>query len=429
VGSSSSAARRLKVSAIEQPTTYSQSEQPEQQQAAVAGAAADPELEQQLAVQQLDEAQENLLKWMLFLDSDAQDADLDEMEDVDEVGDAEFAGLYDEVETMLEESEASVKVGDKVYGTVYEVDEDGAYVEIGAKSAGFVPLVECSLGKLKTVRYRWGGRPRDWALIGAPDCPATASPRPLPARPQPLEVLRPGMKREFVVAEDEDEYGEVILSLAAMEVRANRAAPRRARGPPPQLAAQTGRQPCHVPMVTRAGVGGCAQLGSSPSPRGPPSANRMCSRPARCPARLPPPPAQAQTFWQRIRQMQEEDVPVTVTVAAVNRGGLMVQYAHLEGFIPVSQLGQVGTEAQQLAHGGKGHWGSPARLCHRLMRRGGVVLEAGPAKAAAAGDGVGASGSSGAANSRQRQWQRCQQWCCGQRQQGQRPLHGCSCRL
>jgi beta-lactamase regulating signal transducer with metallopeptidase domain len=27
------------------------------------------------------------------------------------------------------------------------------------------------------------------------------------------------MKREFVVAEDEDEYGEIILSLAAIEVR------------------------------------------------------------------------------------------------------------------------------------------------------------------------------------------------------------------
>lgn len=50
---------------------------------------------------------------------------------------------------------------------------------------------------------------------------------------------------------------------------------------------------------------------------------------------------QAQTFWQRIRQLQEEDVPVMVTVVGANRGGLMVQYAHLEGFVPVSQLGQV----------------------------------------------------------------------------------------
>ncbi|KAI8469742.1 MAG: plastid/chloroplast ribosomal protein S1 [Monoraphidium minutum] len=221
----SSSVRRLKVAAIDEPATYSDPEQPGQ------ALAESVEQEQQLELAELDQAQESLLKWMLFLDSDQQEADLDAVEDLEEVGDEEYAELYDEVETMLEESEASFKVGDKVYGTVYEVDEDGAYVEIGAKSAGFVPLSECSLGKLKT----------------------------------PLEVLRPGMKREFIVAEDEDEFGEIILSLAAIE---------------------------------------------------------------------------ATVFWQRVRQLQEEDVPVMVTVTAANRGGLLVQYAHLEGFIPVSQLGQ-----------------------------------------------------------------------------------------
>ena len=104
-------------------------------------------------------AQEGLLKWMLFLDSDAQAADLDEMEDPEEVGDEEFEGIYDDVEAMLEEGESSFRVGDKVYGTVYEVDEDGAYVEIGAKTAGFVPLDECSLGKVKSVRSgNWPGQ-------------------------------------------------------------------------------------------------------------------------------------------------------------------------------------------------------------------------------------------------------------------------------
>ncbi|KIY98744.1 30S ribosomal protein S1 [Monoraphidium neglectum] len=224
LSSSSGDLRRLKVAAIDQPTTYSDAEQPH-------ASLAEPVEQQQLEIAELDQAQESLLKWMLFLDSDQQEADLDEMEDLEEVGDEEHADLYDEVETMLEESESSFKVGDKVYGTVYEVDDDGAYVEIGAKSAGFVPLVECALGKLKT----------------------------------PLEVLRPGMKREFVVAEDEDEFGEIILSLAAIE---------------------------------------------------------------------------STVFWQRIRQIMEEDVPVIVTVVGANRGGLMVQYAHLEGFIPVSQLGQ-----------------------------------------------------------------------------------------
>ena len=49
---------------------------------------------------------------------------------------------------------------------------------------------------------------------------AASSSNPRQRKTQPLEVLRPGMKREFVVVEDEDEYGEIILSLAAIEVRA-----------------------------------------------------------------------------------------------------------------------------------------------------------------------------------------------------------------
>jgi len=212
--------RRLAVAAVEPSTYQPPSEGVEQQpDQSVLAAAHDPELEQQLAVQELDDAQENLLKWMLFLDSDQQEADLDEAVDQEDVGDEEFEDLYDEVEAMLEETEASFKVGDKVYGTVYEVDEDGAYVEIGAKSAGFVPLVECSLGKLKTVsRLSVSG-----GSVGGFNCRccrAHTSPKLRPAISQPLEVLRPGMKREFVVAEDEDEYGEIILSLAAIEVGA-----------------------------------------------------------------------------------------------------------------------------------------------------------------------------------------------------------------
>jgi ribosomal protein S1 len=36
---------------------------------------------------------------------------------------------------------------------------------------------------------------------------------------QPTEVLMVGAKREFVVLEVDDVYGEVILSLRALEVR------------------------------------------------------------------------------------------------------------------------------------------------------------------------------------------------------------------
>lgn len=40
-------------------------------------------------------------------------------------------------------------------------------------------------------------------------------------------------------------------------------------------------------------------------------------------------------------------MPVTVTVLAANRGGLMVQYAHLEGFIPVSHLAPITADAME----------------------------------------------------------------------------------
>lgn len=65
-----------------------------------------------------------------------------------------------------------------------------------------------------------------------------------------------------------------------------------------------------------------------------------------CPSlTLAPPPTahapQAEVFWQRIKQMQAAMVPVFVTVMAATRGGLVVQYEHMEGFIPISHLGQV----------------------------------------------------------------------------------------
>jgi len=213
--------------AEEQETAY---QQPEGEQPQVT-AAAPIDQGRQYELEELDAAQEELLKWMLYLDKEEQQEDLDEMVDYSEFGDGEYEDIMEDVEDMMEQANYSFKPGDKIVGTVYEVDEDGAYVEIGAKSAGFVPLSECSLAKLKS----------------------------------PLEVLRPGMKREFVVVEEEDEYGEIILSLAAIE---------------------------------------------------------------------------AEIFWARIRQLQEEDVAMYVKVASCNRGGLMVQYQHVEGFIPVSHFGQ-----------------------------------------------------------------------------------------
>jgi small subunit ribosomal protein S1 len=101
------------------------------------------------------------------------------------------------------------------------------------------------------------------------------------------------MKREFVVVDREDEYGQVVLSLAAMEVGGD-------------------RQICGGAML-------------------------RAMAPHSAPASL----LQVSVFWQRIRQLQEDDVTVFVKVESANRGGLLVKYGPYEGFVPVSQFSSV----------------------------------------------------------------------------------------
>lgn len=79
--------------------------------------------------------------------------DLDEMVDYGELGDEEYEdlALLEEVEQAMEAAHVEIKLGDRVVGTVHDIDEDGAYVEIGQKYSGFVPLSECSFARLRTV--------------------------------------------------------------------------------------------------------------------------------------------------------------------------------------------------------------------------------------------------------------------------------------
>lgn len=154
-----------RVAAVEQQET---SYQPELGVPAVNSPATDVP-EKDYRIEELDAAQEELLSWMLFWDGAAQEKDLDEMQDYEELTDQpEFDEAFElEVEDMLEKaSETNLRPGQKIHGTVYEVDEDGAYVEIGAKSAGFVPVSECSLAKLKSV-----SRGLDWAARDTCWCP------------------------------------------------------------------------------------------------------------------------------------------------------------------------------------------------------------------------------------------------------------------
>lgn len=78
------------------------------------------------------------------------------------------------MEDLITTYDYDFQLGNKVMGTVMEVDEDGAYIEIGAKCTAYVPLHECSFAKLKSVSRGVGVSgclcqgnvdPRDFALV------------------------------------------------------------------------------------------------------------------------------------------------------------------------------------------------------------------------------------------------------------------------
>lgn len=46
------------------------------------------------------------------------------------------------------------------------------------------------------------------------------------------------------------------------------------------------------------------------------------------------------TTWQRIRQMQDEDITIHGRVESINRGGVLVTVHNLRGFVPSSHLTQ-----------------------------------------------------------------------------------------
>ncbi|KAJ7535019.1 hypothetical protein O6H91_12G014900 [Diphasiastrum complanatum] len=142
---------------------------------------------------------------------------------------------YDGLSFSLEDFERSIPkydyscdVGEMVKGRVFTTDARGAFVDIGAKAAAFLPLSEaCMLGQ------------NSMDEIG----------------------LFPGMEDEFMVVDEEDKEGRIIISL---------------------------KQP------------------------------------------------QLDLAWERVRQMQAEDVTVRGTIQSANRGGVLVMVESLKGFLPFS---------------------------------------------------------------------------------------------
>jgi hypothetical protein len=67
--------------------------------------------------------------------------------DVGEAVDTELdmKSLYAEFTELLDKYDHNFKRGDMITGTVFRTDERGAYVDIGAKTAGYCSSTECSL--------------------------------------------------------------------------------------------------------------------------------------------------------------------------------------------------------------------------------------------------------------------------------------------
>ena len=89
----------------------------------------------------------------------------------------------DDFAKALEEFNYDFRRGQVVTGTVYAIEGDGAFIDIGAKSPAFLPLQEISLQPSENLS----------------------------------EVLPLGEEREFLIIRDEDDRGQVTLSLLQLE--------------------------------------------------------------------------------------------------------------------------------------------------------------------------------------------------------------------
>jgi len=89
---------------------------------------------------------------------------------------ADFAALLDKYDYHF-------SPGDIVPGTVFSMEQKGALIDIGAKTAAFIPIQEMSINRVD----------------------------------DPLEVLQADETREFFILSDENEDGQLTLSLRRIE--------------------------------------------------------------------------------------------------------------------------------------------------------------------------------------------------------------------
>ena len=84
---------------------------------------------------------------------------------------------------LLDQYDYHFSPGDIVPGTVFSMEQKGALIDIGAKTAAFIPIQEMSINRVD----------------------------------DPLEVLQSDETREFFILSDENEDGQLTLSLRRIE--------------------------------------------------------------------------------------------------------------------------------------------------------------------------------------------------------------------
>ena len=89
----------------------------------------------------------------------------------------------DEFASLLSKYDYNFKPGDVVNGTVFALESKGAMIDIGAKTAAFMPLQEVSINRVEGLS----------------------------------DVLQPGEIREFFIMSEENEDGQLSLSIRRIE--------------------------------------------------------------------------------------------------------------------------------------------------------------------------------------------------------------------
>ncbi|MFY8148651.1 MAG: S1 RNA-binding domain-containing protein, partial [Prochlorococcaceae cyanobacterium] len=89
----------------------------------------------------------------------------------------------DEFAALLSKYDYNFKPGDVVNGTVFAMEPKGAMIDIGAKTAAFMPMQEVSINRVESIS----------------------------------DVLEPGEVREFFILSEENEDGQLTLSIRRIE--------------------------------------------------------------------------------------------------------------------------------------------------------------------------------------------------------------------